>query len=102
MIFAIRNVSLIVAAYREDGTMLASDVAALGGQATKLYGSSLNITSLNCIQSDIRVYNMKNELCEARIPGSDWDTTRAGKGYPFYVEKEITGTAGSNQGNTGT
>ena len=39
---------------------------------------------------DIRVYNMKNELCEAEFLDIDWDTTRAGKGnYPFYMEKEI-------------
>ena len=40
VIFAIRNVSPIVAAYREDGTMLASDVAALWRSGNKLYGSS--------------------------------------------------------------
>ena len=89
VIFAIRNVSPIVAAYREDGTMLASDVAALGGQATSyMVVSEYHVVELHT--DDIRVYNMKNELCEAEFLDIDWDTTRAGKGnYPFYMEKEI-------------
>lgn len=89
VIFAIRNVSPIVAAYREDGTMLASDVAALGGQATSyMVVPEYHVVELHT--DDIRVYNMKNELCEAKFLDIDWDTTRAGKGnYPFYMEKEI-------------
>ena len=89
VIFAIRNVSPIVAAYREDGTMLASDVAALGGQATSyMVVPEYHVVVLHT--DDIRVYNMKNELCEAELLDIDWDTTRAGKGnYPFYMEKEI-------------
>ena len=89
VIFAIRNVSPTVAAYREDGTMLASDVAALGGQATSyMVVPEYHVVELHT--DDIRVYNMKNELCEAEFLDIDWDTTRAGKGnYPFYMEKEI-------------
>ena len=89
VIFAIRNVSPIVAAYREDGTMLASDVAALGGQAASyMVVPEYHVVELHT--DDIRVYNMKNELCEAEFLDIDWDTTRAGKGnYPFYMEKEI-------------
>ena len=89
VIFAIRNVSPIVAAYREDGTMLASDVAALGGQATSyMVVPEYHVVELHT--DDIRVYNMKNELCEAEFLDIDLDTTRAGKGnYPFYMEKEI-------------
>lgn len=89
VIFAIRNVSPIVAAYREDGTMLASDVAALGGQATSyMVVPEYHVVELHT--DDIRVCNMKNELCEAEFLDIDWDTTRAGKGnYPFYMEKEI-------------
>ena len=89
VIFAIRNVSPIVAAYREDGTMLASDVAALGGQATNyMVVPEYHVVELHT--DDIRVYNMKNELCEAEFLDIDWNTTRAGKGnYPFYMEKEI-------------
>ena len=89
VIFAIRNVSPIVAAYREDGTMLASDVAALGGQATSyMVVPEYHVVELHT--DDIGVYNMKNELCKAEFLDIDWDTTRAGKGnYPFYMEKEI-------------
>ena len=91
VIFAIRNVSPIVAAYRRRYhlTMLASDVAALGGQATSyMVVPEYHVVELHT--DDIRVYNMKNELCEAEFLDIDWDTTRAGKGnYPFYMEKEI-------------
>ena len=89
VIFAIRNVSPIVAAYREDGTMLASDVAALGGQATSyMVVPEYHVVELHT--DDISVYNMKNKLLEAEFLDIDWDTTRAGKGnYPFYMEKEI-------------
>lgn len=69
--------------------MLASDVAALGGQATNyMVVPEYHVVELHT--DDIRVYNMKNELCEAEFLDIDWDTTRAGKGnYPFYMEKEI-------------
>lgn len=89
VIFAIRNVSPIVAAYREDGTMLASDVAALGGHASSyMVVPEYHVVELH--SDAIRVYNAKNELCEAEFLDIDWDTTRAGKGhYPFYMEKEI-------------
>ena len=99
VIFAIRNVSPIVAAYREDGTMLASDVAALGGQATSyMVVPEYHVVELHT--DDIRVYNMKNELCEAEFLDIDWDTTRAGKGnYPFYMEKEIMEQPEAIQGN---
>ena len=89
VILAIRNVSTIVADFRVVGTMLASDVAALGGQATSyMVVPEYHVVELHT--DDIRVYNMKNELCEAEFLDIDWDTTRAGKGnYPFYMEKEI-------------
>ena len=78
--------------------MLASDVAALGGQATNyMVVPEYHVVELHT--DDIRVYNMKNELCEAEFLDIDWDTTRAGKGN--YGERNH-GTAGSDQGNTGT
>lgn len=61
----------------------------LAGQATSyMVSPEYHVVELHT--DDIRVYNMKNELCEAEFLDIDWDTTRAGKGnYPFYMEKEI-------------
>ena len=55
--------------------MLASDVAALGGQATNyMVVPEYHVVELHT--DDIRVYNMKNELCEAEFLDIDWDTTK--------------------------
>ena len=88
-IFAIRNVSPIVAAYRKDGTMLASDVAALGGQSDSyMVVPEYHIVELH--SDGIRLYDMQDQPCETEFLDIDWDTTQAGKGqYPFYMEKEI-------------
>lgn len=89
VIYAIRNVSPIVAAYYKEGTMLASDVAALGGHADQyLVVPEYHVIELH--QDDIRLYDLKDQICEPEFLDIDWDTTRAGKGnYPFYMEKEI-------------
>lgn len=89
VIYAVRNVSPIVAACCEDGTMLASDVAALGGYAKEyLVIPEYHIIELH--EDEIKLFNDKDEACEAEFIKIDWDTTRNGKGnYPFYMEKEI-------------
>lgn len=53
VIYAIRNVSPIVAACTEDGTMLASDVAALGSHATE-YMVVRSIRSLSCTKTILK------------------------------------------------
>lgn len=89
VIYAIRNVSPIVAAYNRNGTMLASDVAALGGTADKyMVIPEYVITELH--KSEIKLFDLKGKPVEAHFMDIDWDTTRDGKGkYPFYMEKEI-------------
>ena len=89
VIYAVRNVSPIVAAYTGDGTMLASDVAALGGQADKyMVVPEYHIVELH--QNAILVYDEKDQKVKPEFLEIDWDTTRDGKGrYPFYMEKEI-------------
>ncbi len=89
VIYAIRNVSPIVAAYNENGTMLASDVVALGATADRyMVIPEYVITELH--KSEIKLFDWKGEPCEAQFMEIDWDTTRDGKGnYPFYMEKEI-------------
>lgn len=89
VIYAIRNVSPIVAAQNEDGTMLASDVAALGAKAEK-YLVVPEYTVMELHKDEIRLFDLEGRPCEAEFLDIDWDTTRDGKGsYPFYMEKEI-------------
>ncbi|MCD7826307.1 MAG: glutamine--fructose-6-phosphate transaminase (isomerizing) [Clostridiaceae bacterium] len=88
-IYAIRNVSPIVAAYNDNGTMLASDVAALGATAEKyMVVPEYVITELH--KNEIKLFDLEGKPVEPEFITIDWDTTRDGKGnYPFYMEKEI-------------
>lgn len=89
VIYAIRNVSPIVAAYNENGTMLASDVVALGGTAEK-YIVVPEYVIMELHKDEIKLFELNGKPCEAEFIDIDWDTTRDGKGnYPFYMEKEI-------------
>ncbi len=88
-IFAIRNVSPIVAASIEDGAILASDVAAIVPFAMQYFVvPEFHVVCLS--QDGIELYDLSGD--EARIDylTVDWDVTRSDKGgYPFYMEKEI-------------
>ena len=89
VIYAIRNVSPIVAAYSENGTMLASDVVALGAGA-KEYMVVPEYVIMELHQNEIKLFGLDGKPCKAEFIDIDWDTTRSGKGnYPFYMEKEI-------------
>ncbi len=89
VIYAIRNVSPIVAAYNENGTMLASDVVALGSSAKK-YMVVPEYVIMELHKTEIKLFHLDGKPCEAEYIDIDWDTTRSGKGsYPFYMEKEI-------------
>lgn len=88
-IFAIRNVSPIVAAYTDGGTMLASDVVALGAHA-KQFMAIPEMTLMELHPDEIRLSDAEGYPVAANFTDIDWDTERAGKGnYPFYMEKEI-------------
>lgn len=89
VIYAIRNVSPIVAAYNDNGTVLASDVAALAGTADRyMVIPEYVITELH--KDEIKLFDLKGKPVEPEFIEIDWDTTRDGKGrYPFYMEKEI-------------
>lgn len=89
IIYAIRNVSPIVAAYNDNGTMLASDVAALGSTADKyMVIPEYVITELH--KNEIKLFDLNGKPVKPEFMDIDWDTTRDGKGkYPFYMEKEI-------------
>lgn len=89
IIYAIRNVSPIVAACNENGTMLASDVVALGASAEK-YIVVPEYVIMELHKTEIKLFHLDGKPCEAEYMDIDWDTTRSGKGsYPFYMEKEI-------------
>ena len=89
VIYAIRNVSPIVAAHSEHGTMLASDVVALGA-AAKQYMVVPEYVIMELHKDEIKLFNLEGKPQQAEFIDIDWDTTRSGKGnYPFYMEKEI-------------
>lgn len=89
VIYAIRNVSPIVAAHSEHGTMLASDVVALGA-AAKQYMVVPEYVIMELHKDEIKLFNLEGKPQHAEFIDIDWDTTRSGKGnYPFYMEKEI-------------
>lgn len=89
VIYAIRNVSPIVAARTEDGTMLASDVVALGAHAKEyMVVPEYQIVELH--KDEIKLFDLNEKEQQPEFMEIDWDTTRDGKGnYPFYMEKEI-------------
>ncbi len=89
VIYAIRNVSPIVAAYNDNGTMLASDVVALGATAKEyIVIPEYVITELH--REEIKMFDLAGRQIHPEFIKIDWDTTQGGKGkYPFYMEKEI-------------
>lgn len=89
VIYAIRNVSPIVAAKCEDGMMLASDLTALGN-FTKEYFVMPEYSILKLEPNAMSVTNLDGEAVEPEILKLDWKVSGLGKnGYPFYMEKEI-------------
>ena len=88
-IYAVRNVSPIVAAVTEDGAMLSSDVAAIVPFTTDYFVvPELHVI---CLSTDgIEMFDLSGDKAEIEWLKVDWDVSRSGKGgYPFYMEKEI-------------
>ena len=89
VIYAIRNVSPIVAAECADGMMLASDLTALGN-FTKEYFVVPEDSILKLESDKLTIMNLKGESVEPEMLALDWKVSGLGKdGYPFYMEKEI-------------
>lgn len=88
-IFAIRNVSPIVAASTKEGAILASDVAAIVPFTTRYFV----VPELHtvCLSKDgIEMYDLAGDAADIEWLTVDWDVSRSDKGgYPFYMEKEI-------------
>lgn len=88
-IFAIRNVSPIVAANTEDGAILSSDVAAIVPFTTQYFVvPEFNVVCLS--ENGIEMFDLSGDKSHIEWLTVDWDVTRSDKGgYPFYMEKEI-------------
>lgn len=88
-IFAIRNVSPIVAANTEDGAILSSDVAAIVPFTTQYFVvPELHVVCLS--ENGIEMYDLSGDRAYIEWLIVDWDVSRSDKGgYPFYMEKEI-------------
>ncbi len=88
-IFAVRNVSPIVIARAQGGSMLASDVTVLG-QYSKEYFVLPEFYVAVLKAGGVELYDMAGETAEPEWLTVNWDVDRSGKGgYPFYMEKEI-------------
>lgn len=88
-IFAVRNVSPIVAASTEDGAILSSDVAAIVPFTTQYFVvPKLHVVCLS--RDGIEMYDLSGDRAGIEWMTVDWDISRSDKGgYPFYMEKEI-------------
>lgn len=88
-IFAVRNVSPIVAANIEDGAILSSDVAAIVPFTTQYF--VVPESHVVCLSRDgIEMYDLSGDRAYIEWLTVDWDVSRSEKGgYPFYMEKEI-------------
>ena len=89
VIYAVRNVSPIVATLCKEGAMLASDLTALCRFTNEYFVVPeqyiLEMYADRLILSDFEGNEVKPTFLEA-----DWELNSAGKnGYPFYMEKEI-------------
>ena len=88
-IFAIRNVSPMVAASFEGGSIIASDLTALISFSKKYFVvPEYHILTLS--EEGIEVQDLKGRKVEPEILEVNWDITSAQKGgYPHYMLKEI-------------
>lgn len=88
-IFAVRNVSPIVAGKTESGTMLASDPAALNGH-TRQYFVVPEDTILHLQPDSIQMWALNGTPVSPEwIPQEEHVQKASRNGYPFFMEKEI-------------
>lgn len=88
-IFAVRNVSPIVAASTESGAILSSDVAAIAPFTNQYFVvPEYHVVCLS--KEGIELYDLSGDRASIDWLTVDWDVSRSDKGgYPFYMEKEI-------------
>ena len=88
-IYATRNVSPIVCCKSEKGSLIASDIIAIG-QYSKNYFVLPEMTIAKITRDDIEIKDFAgNSVCPETLK-LDWDINAGTKGgFPFYMEKEI-------------
>ena len=88
-IYAVRNVSPIVAAVTKDGAVLSSDVAAIVPfTADYFVMPEFHVVCLS--PGGVEMFDLSGDKAPIEWQKVDWDVSRSGKGgYPFYMEKEI-------------
>jgi len=89
VIYSVRNVSPIVAARTEDGSILASDVTAIGNYAKSFFVvPEYNI--LEMTQNEVKLFDFDGKEVKPEYIEINWELNMSGKnGFPFYMEKEI-------------
>ena len=89
VIYAVRNVSPIVATLCKEGAMLASDLTALC-RFTNEYFVVPEHHVLELHADKLVMTDFEGNEVEPEFKKADWKLNSAGKnGYPFYMEKEI-------------
>ncbi|MGN0395655.1 MAG: glutamine--fructose-6-phosphate transaminase (isomerizing), partial [Coprococcus sp.] len=89
IIYAVRNVSPMVAAYSEDGAIIASDLTAVIS-FSKEYFVVPEYHILTLSENGIKVEDMKGNVVTPKMMEITWDITAAQKGgYPHFMLKEI-------------
>ncbi len=89
IIYCVRNVSPLVAAVFDQGTIIASDLTALIPYSKK-YFVVPEYHILTMTKDSIRVEDMKGNKVTPEILTVDWDINSAQKGgYPHFMLKEI-------------
>lgn len=89
-IYSVRNVSPIVAAKTPEGTMLASDVTAIG-RYTKKYFVVPEYHVLEIDKENITLTDFNGKQTEPEYLDIDFALNMSEKGgFPFYMEKEMT------------
>ena len=89
VIYAVRNVSPIVATFCGQGAMLASDLTALC-RFTNRYFVVPEYHILELRADGLKLFDTEDAETAPVYETVDWELNSAGKnGYPFYMEKEI-------------
>lgn len=88
-IYAVRNVSPIVATTTDDATVLSSDPAALFKYSKEYFVLDERII-LTANRDGISLEDFDGNPVEPNYTKVDWDVSAPGKqGYPYFMEKEI-------------
>ena len=88
-IFAVRNVSPMVATYCDDGAFIASDVPAILSYTRNVYYLD-NMEMAELHEDSIRFFNMNGDEIEKEMVNIKWDAEAAEKGgFEHFMMKEI-------------